>query len=384
MSDDKHSTIRSKVLPVLGPKGEEDDVNAVAEVIRSGWWVNGPKTEELEKKFAKLVGVNHALAVISNTAGLDLVFKAYGIKDCDVISPTMSFATTVAVPMWNNCTSRLADVDPINHNIDPECVKRMIQPNTKAIICVNNAGIPSPIAEIRKFFNGLIIEDCAHSCYTPSAGLAGDVAIWSFQGVKTIPCGDGGMITSNSAELISKLRRLSWFGIESTYLRDKESGRFGTVNTNEVKQKGYKWEYDITELGYKAYMIDLTASLCLSQLNRLESNLSRRRFIQQRYNEELKNVLQIPPYSDTVQYYCAKVHADKRNDLIKFLATKNIHTSVHFKPLHQFTFFKPYQNGLEFPVADREWQRLISLPVHLNMTDDDVDYVIYWVKKFFD
>lgn len=389
MSAGDFETIRPKVLPVLGPKGDEDDVNAVAEVIRSGWWVNGPKVEELEKRFAELVGTKYAVAVISNTAGLDLVLKAYGIKDCDVISPTISFATTVGVPMWNNCTSRLADVDPVNHNIDPECVRKMLRPDTKAIICVNMAGIPAPIQEIRKFFKGLIIEDCAHSCYVPGSGLEGDVAIWSFQGVKSVPCGDGGMVTTNSYELMTKLRSLSWFGIESTYRRDKESGRFEGKNNGAKEQEdlskkaGYRWQYDITELGYKAYMIDLTAALCLSQLKKMDQNLERRRYIQQKYNTELKDVIQTPPYSHTVQYYCAKVPADKRDALIKFLATKNIHTSVHFRPLHQFTFFKQFQKGLEFPVADQEWQRLISLPVHLNMSDYDIDYVIYWVKKFF-
>ena len=370
--------IRSKVLPVLGPRGDDDECQAVAECIKSGWWVNGPKVEEFESKFAQLVGSKYAIGVTSNTAGLDLIFKALDIKDCDVISPTISFATTVGVPMWNNCTSRLADVDPVNHNIDPEDVRKMIKPNTKAIICVNMAGIPAPIAEIRKFYNGIIIEDCAHSCYVDGAGLQGDIAVWSFQGVKTMPCGDGGMITTNCPGLNKKLRKLSWFGIDSTYSRDKDSGRFD--NKTEKPKKGYKWQYDIDILGYKAYMIDINASLCLSQLKKLDKNLERRRFIQKRYNEELKDFIQIPPYSHTVQYYCAKVKPELRDPLMEFLTSKNIHTSVHFRPLHTFTRFK---QDREFPVADKEWLKLITLPVHLNMTDEDIDYVIFWVQDFF-
>lgn len=367
--------LRKEIIPVLGPKGDDKDIEAVAEVIKSGWWVNGPKVEEFENKFSKMVGTKYAIGVTSNTSGLDLIFKALEIKNCDVISPTISFATTAGVPEWNNCNSLLADVDPVNHNICPEDVKKLLTPNTKAIICVNMTGVPAPIKEIRKFFKGIIIEDCAHSCYVEGAGLEGDIAVWSFQGVKTMPSGDGGMITTNCSELNKKLRELSWFGIESTYNRDKESGRFG-----EVKKKGYRWQYDIKILGYKAYMIDLTASLCLSQMEKLDKNLERRRFIQRKYNEQLKEIIQIPPYSHTVQYYCAKVPCDVRDNLIDYLNDKKIHTSVHFRPLHTFTYYK---RDREFPVADKEWKKLITLPVHLNMTDKDIDYVIYWVKEFF-
>ena len=373
--------IRDNVIPVLCPKGEEDDCEAISECIKSGWWVNGPKVEELEKKFAEMVGCKYAVGVTSNTAGLDLVLKALNIKDCDVISPTISFATTVAVPLWNNCTSRLADVDPVNHNIDPEYVKKMLLPETKAIICVNNAGIQAPIDEIRKFYKGIIIEDCAHSCHFKGAGLGGDVAIWSFQAVKTMPCGDGGMVTTNDKELSEKIRKLSWFGIESTYSRDKNSGRFKNTEDGEEK-KSYKWQYDIDILGYKAYMIDINASLCLSQLSKLDKNLERRRFIQEQYNRGFKNIegLVTPQFSNTVQHYCIKVDSSIRDELIDYLGSKKIHTSVHYRPLHRFTYYK---QDREYPVADREWLRLITLPVHLNMTDEDIDYIIYWVKEYF-
>jgi perosamine synthetase len=373
--------IRDDVIAVLGPKGDDDDIQAITETINSGWWVNGPKVEEFENKFKEMVGSKYAIGVTSNTSGLDMIFKAYDINDGDdVISPTNSFATTYAVPLWNKCSSRLADIDPINLNICPSDVKNMIKPNTKAIIVVNHAGVSAKnsILEIRKFFKGLIIEDCAHSCYVPGAGSFGDIAVWSFQGVKTMPTGDGGMITLNDENIYKKIKKLIWFGIESTYSRDKNSGRFGE-NKNKA---GYRWQYDIDILGYKCYMIDLTASLGLSQLNKLNKNLERRRFIQQKYNEAFENItdFQIPPWSETCQYYCARVNVDKRDNMIDYLSDKKIHTSVHFRPLHLFTYYKQDRS---FPVADIEWLKLISLPVHLNMTDDDIEYVIYWVNEFF-
>jgi perosamine synthetase len=239
------------------------------------------------------------------------------------------------------------------------------------------AGILAPVNEIRKFYDGLIIEDCAHACYTPGAGLNGDVAVWSFQAVKTMPTGDGGMITTNNEEIMKRIRKLYWFGIESTY--DRVTKVKDSPGSNSV----YKWQYDIDILGYKYYMIDLTAALGLSQMDKLEANLLRRQFIQNKYNEAFSIIpeIQIPPFSYTVQHYVIKVCPTKRNNLIDYLKDKNIHTSVHYRPLHLYTQFK--EDESLFPVANTEWLKIITLPVHLNMSDDDIDYIIYWVKEFF-
>ena len=144
----------------------------------------------------------------------------------------------------------------------------------------------------------------------------------------------------------------------------------------------YKWKYDIDILGYKYYMIDLTAALGLSQMNKLDENLKRRQFIQEKYNEAFSKIseIKIPPFSYTVQHYVIKVEPNRRDNLIDYLKDKNIHTSVHYRPLHLFTQFK---DDSDFPIANREWLKMITLPVHLNMSDEDIDYIIYWVKEFF-
>ena len=371
--------VRKNMLPVLRPYGGKEEIEALTEVIESGWWGKGPKVAEFEKKFADLVGAKYAVAVTSNSHGQDLVMKALDIKDGDVINPTISFMATAMIPLWQeNITTNVVDVDPYTMNMDVEDVRRSITPNTKAIIAVNQAGVPAPIDEIREFYDGLIIEDCAHSCYTEGAGLKGDIAIWSFQAVKTMPCGDGGMITLDDEELYNKLKEMTWFGVSSTYSR--------VAKEDTVTGKpGYTWDYEVDKIGYKCYMIDINAAICLEQLKKLPQILDWRRHVQKRYNEGLCEHVERPPHTETVQYYCAKVPSEHRGDLIDYLASKNVHTSVHFKPLHKYEIIQKHltHKDREWPNAEKEWERLISLPVHPAMTEEDIDYVIYWVNQYF-
>ena len=252
--------IRDTTLSVLRPVGGDEELKSLRESIESGWWSKGPKVSALEKQFAEMVGAKYAVAVPSATHGQDLVIKAMNIKDCDIINPTMSFITTAVVPLWNNCTTNIVDVRREDLNICPDDVKKNLKANTNALIAVNYSGVLAPIEEIRKFYDGFILEDCAHSCYTKGAGSRGDAAVWSFQAVKTMPCGDGGMITTNNKELYEKLIPMTWMGVTSTYSRVKNSYN---------GKPGYSWDYDIDILGYKCYMNDLSASIALEQMKKL-------------------------------------------------------------------------------------------------------------------
>ena len=373
--------IREKMLPVLQPKGAKEEIQALTEVIESGWWGKGPKVAEFEEKFAKMVGHKYACAVTSASHGQDLVMKALGLKDIDVINPAISFIATAMIPLWNGFTSNIVDVLPDTMCIDPQDVERYKKPNSEVMIAVNQAGVSCDYEALRKVFGGFILEDTAHSCYTPGAGQGGDCAVWSFQAVKTMPCGDGGMITSNDKELIEKCKEMTWFGVSSTWSR--ASGA----------KPGYAWDYQVDILGYKYYMIDIMAAICLEQMKKLPANLEFRRHVQKRYNKELHPVIERPPHTETVQYYCAKLpkkvtnpapdgsgHSSlSRDDLIDYLASKKIHTSVHFKPLYKYG---PIKQDRDYPVCEQEWVKLISLPVHNGMVEEDIDYVIYWVNKW--
>jgi perosamine synthetase len=363
--------IREKTLPVLRPFGGKEEIEALSEVILSGWWGKGPKVAEFEDKFSKLVGSKYAVAVTSNTHGMDLVIKALGIKNKDIINPTISFLTTAVVPLWNNCSSNIVDVEKGSLCIDPLDVEKNIKKDTECIIAVNMAGVPAKIDEIRKFYKGFIIEDCAHSCYTQGAGTKGDVAIWSFQAVKTLPISDGGMITTNDENLYNKLKNMTWLGISSTFDRVSKS----------AAKPGYAWDYQVDILGYKCYMVDLVAAIGLEQLKKLPKHLEFRRHIESEYNKRLNPIIERPEWTETVQYYCSRVPKEHRDTLISYLADKKIHTSVHFKPLHKYNIVK---QDREYLVADNEWLKLISLPVHNAMIEEDIDYVIYWVNKYFE
>ena len=367
--------IRTTVLPVLRPIGGKSDIESLAKTIKSGWWGRGPKVELLEKRFSKMVGAKFAVAVTSNTMGLDLVLKAYNIKSGNIISPTISFVTTAVVPLWNGCESRLCDIDKKTRNISIEDISSSLDKKTKAVIPINYAGIQTDIPSIRKVYNGIIIEDCALSCYSPGAGSKSDVAIWSFQAVKTISCGDGGIITTNSKKIYDKLKLLINFGIpQDTYQRATKG------SSSSILKPGYVWDFNISTIGYKAYMNDIQASLLLSQLDSLSKYLKVRMKIQKKYNEELADEVIRPAWSNTCQFYSASVPSEHRNNLMNYLSTKNIHTTIHFKPLHFHTIFKQKR---KFEVAENEWTKFISLPCHSAMKEQDIDYVIYWVNKYF-
>jgi len=363
--------IRDKMLPVLGPKGGKEEIAALTEVIESGWWGKGAKVAEFELEFAKMVGHKYAVAVTSASHGQDLVMKALGFKDIDVINPAISFIATAIIPLWNNFTSNIVDVERDTLCISAEDVERYKKPNSKLLVSVNQAGIPADYKSLRKVFDGFILEDCAHSCWTPGAGHGGDCAVWSFQAVKTMPTGDGGMITTDDKELAEKCREMTWFGVSSTWSRSQgQSGK-----------PGYAWDYEVDILGYKYYMIDIIAAIGLAQMKKLPKNLEFRRHVQARYNKELNSIVERPAISDTVQYYIARVPEKHRDLLIDYLASKNIHTSVHFKPLYLYDILK---QDRDFPVSDNEWPKLITFPCHNGMEEKDIDYVIYWVNKYFE
>lgn len=357
------------MIPVLAPTISEKGIEEMIKTLKSGWWGYGPKTVEFEKKFAEYVGSRYAVGCNSGTTALDLCLKAYGIKGGELITTPMTFVSDAIVGEWNGMDVTFGDIDENSLCLDPKSL--VITPDTKAIITVDSHGRLADIDGLRAMFDSLIIEDAAHAMYTPGVGKKADITIWSFQAVKSLPTGDGGMITTNDDEIYKKLRTLTWLGVEkSTYER--------------ADLKKYSWDYDITQSeGIKGYMNDLTAVIGISQLERLEETTGKRRAVQSRYNEAFRemNQIKIPMYSHTVQYYT--MQAERRNELSDFLADNGIATSVHFKPLSEMTYWKKAVKR-PIPVTDRVWLKLLTLPVHEGLTWTEVEYIISKVREFYE
>ena len=364
----QRSSCQKIMIPVLRPTISEKTKKELLEVLDSGWWGQGPKCFEFERKFAEYVGSKFAIATNSCTSALDLCLKVYGINGGELITTPMTFVSDAIVGEWNNMDVTFADIEEESLCLNPDAVK--ITPETKAIITVDSHGRLADIDGLRKKFDGLIIEDAAHAMYTPGAGKKGDIAVWSFQAVKSMPTGDGGMITTNDEKIYNRLRTLTWLGVEkSTYER--------------VDHKRYTWDYDITQAqGIKAYMTDMIAVIGLGQLERLEETNAKRRAIQSAYNEAFRNMpqIKIPAYSHTVQYYT--MQCDGRDELSDYLATNGVATSVHFKPLCEMTYWRKAKKN-PLPVNDKVWPRLLTLPCHNSLTFEQVEMIIKLVKNFY-
>ncbi len=359
-----------KQISVLAPTISEETIAKVVDVLHGQWWSFGAQVQEFEQKFADYVGAKYAVATNSCTSALDLAIKAYDIHGGEMITTPFTFVADAIVGEWNGMDVTFGDIDPDSFCLDPKALK--VTKDTKVIIPVDSHGRLADIDGIRKAcgeFKPLIIEDAAHAMYTPGVGK-GDIVVWSFQAVKTMPAGDGGMITTNDEKIYNKLRTLTWLGVEK--------------NTFERAQgKRYTWDLDITQgQGIKAYMNNITAAICLGQLGNVAEYTAHRRAIQTVYNQAFKDIPQIkvPMYSHTVQYYTMK--CEDRNGLSEFLANNGIITSVHFKPLNQMTYWRKAEKR-PLPVNNQVWLEILSLPCHDALTWEEVEYVIEKVKEYY-
>jgi perosamine synthetase len=356
----------------------QEEIDAVAEVLKSGWIGLGPKTAEFEKRFAEYIGVDYAVGVNSATAALDLALKLLNINHGDeVIVPTITFVSTAHVVAYNLATPIFADVDPVTLSIDIEDVKKKISVRTKAIIPVHYGGRPVDMDSLKEVAGDIpIIEDAAHACggeyKGKKCGSLGDIGCFSFHAVKNLAMGDGGALTLNNKAMFERAKRLRWLGIDK-----------GTWDRTGA-DRTYWWQYLVDEIGLKCHMNDIAAVLGLVQLKKLESMNTRRREIAMKYMEAFNDIDWIEtPLGDTKNYksswhiYCIK--CKKRDDLSEYLQKNGVMTGVHYKPIHTYTC---YGNTPSLPVAERVFQKILSLPMYPGMSNKDVEKVIETVISF--
>jgi UDP-4-amino-4,6-dideoxy-N-acetyl-beta-L-altrosamine transaminase len=368
---------------------DETDIKVVIDVLRSNFITQGPVVKNFEEKICEITGAKYCVAVANATAALDIAVAALGIEKnkTGVTSPN-TFLASANCLIYNNLKPIFADIDPKTYNITAENIKKQISSKTSVIIPVHFAGQTCDMLNIKKIAddNGFyVIEDAAHaigSKYTDRTIVGNckysDMTVFSFHPVKTITTGEGGAITTNNEKLYKKLLLLRNHGI--------------TKDQALLKQNSEPWYYEMHCLGFNYRITDIQSALGLSQLNKLDRFVQRRREIVNKYNKAFENIdWLITPYEENPGYaafhlYVLNIDFDKlgitRKGIMEKLQKNGIGTQVHYIPVHTQPYYKNNfgYNWGDYPVSESYYQKALSLPLYPKMSDEDVEYVIENIK----
>lgn len=366
---------------------EQDDVEAVTAALVSDLITCGPRTTQLEEMLCSITGAKYAVVVSNGTAALHLAALAAGFAEGDeVIVSSITFAASANCVRYCGAVPVFADIDPRTYNLDPDSVRKLITPKTKAVVAVDFTGQAVKLDELRAICreHGLtLIEDAAHAIGTKykgqPVGSISDMTCFSFHPVKTITSGEGGAVTTNDEQLYRKLLRLRTHGIT----RDQEE---------MVHPTDAKWYNEQVELGYNYRLTDFQAALLISQLRKLPRFSARRREIVERYNEAFKDMPEIIlqeeiAESDTTRHlYIIRLnpellHCDRRQ-FFDALYAENICPQVHYMPVYYHSYYEKlgYTKGI-CPNAEKFYEEVMSIPLYYSLTDKEVEDVIRAVKK---
>jgi dTDP-4-amino-4,6-dideoxygalactose transaminase len=371
----------TRFIPFSAPSLGSGEVDAVVAVLESGWLTTGPRVREFEAAMAACTGARYAVALNSCTAALHLSLLAAGVGPGDeVITTPLTFCATANAIIHTGATPVLADIARDTMNLDPAAVDAAITDRTAAIVPVHYAGRPADMAALRALAtrHGLtLIDDAAHALGAQIAGrrigAIADLSCFSFHATKNATTGEGGMVTTDSAEWADRIRILALHGMSrdawARYTRDGSP------------------HYDVVAAGFKYNMMDIQAALGLRQLARFDGLQQRRARIWERYDDALAGLpihRPLPPASDTVHarhLYTILVDRDEcgltRDELATALRARGIGTSVHFRALHLHSFYAQQGYGrCGFPQAEYVSDRTLSLPLWADMPDDDVTRVV--------
>jgi dTDP-4-amino-4,6-dideoxygalactose transaminase len=363
----------------------EEETDEVIKVLKSKWLSMGEVTQEFEKKFAKLLGVKHAIAVANGTAALHLANLILGTKPGDeVIVPSLTFVATSNSVIYTGAKPVFADVENNdNFNISPESIKEKISNKTKGIIAVHYGGYPcdmKSIMDIASEHNLFVIEDAAHA---PGAkingkmlGTIGDIGCFSFFSNKNLVTGEGGMIVTNNNKIAEEIKR-------------KRS--HGMTSLSWDRHMGHAFSYDVTTLGYNYRTGNINSALGLCQLKKLERNNNIRKDLTNMYREGLGNIdfLNIPfkNCEGSSSHHLFPILLDKKVDRAKFmefLKNKGIQTSIHYPPIHLFSYYRNtfgFKEGM-LPITEYIGKNEVTLPLHPLLKKEDVEYISDQIIKF--
>lgn len=366
---------------------DEEDIQAVAEVLRSDFLTCGPKIGELEAALCKITGAKYAVACSSGTAALHMACQAAGIREGDeVITTPITFAASANCVLYCGAKPVFADIKEDTYNIDPAQVEALTTEKTRAVVAVDFTGQSvelDPLLSHCRSKNLVLIEDGAHVIGTSyrgkKNGSIADMTTLSFHPVKTVTGGEGGAVLTNSEEYYQRLLLFRAHGIT----RD--------ISLMEHEPEG-PWYYEQVELGMNYRMTDMQAALIISQLNKLPLFSKRRKEIVKAYDAAFSKlpgvfVQREIPESDTTRHlYILRILPEKlkinRRQLFDALEAENICCNVHYIPTYYFPYYEKmgYHRGL-CPKAEKLYEEIISLPLYYAMTDRDAADVIEAVTK---
>jgi dTDP-4-amino-4,6-dideoxygalactose transaminase len=354
---------RASFLGFQPPAIGEEEIAAVAETLRSGWLTTGPRTAELERRFAEYVGARHCLAVASGTAALHLSLLALGVGPGDeVITTPITWPATANVIVHTGARPVFADVREDDLNVDPDEVRRLVTRRTKAILPVHLAGQPADLDSLHAL--GLpVVEDAAHAVESTyrsrKIGALSDATCFSLYATKNVAAGEGGLITTSSDEIARRVEDL------------------------RIMRRGHGSLYDIVVPGYKANLSDVLASIALVQLDKLERHRAIRLRHVAAYDAAVAELDGIEPLArdprDThaLHLYVVRIDAERagatRDEYQRALAEENIGTSIHFLPVHRLSAYRDrFPDQAPLPRAERAGAEILSLPLSPAHSDADV------------
>lgn len=373
-------------IRLFKPSLGEEELQAIREAFERSWVGLGPKVNEFEEEWAKFTGAKIAIGLNSATAALHLALACFKFPEGKkVLVPSLTFAATATAILYNRLIPVFVDSDPVTLGISLEDLVRKYDKDCVAVMPVHYAGHPVPMEKLvpwAKERNLKVIEDCAHTAggvyKGKMLGTWGDIGCYSFEEKKLMTTGDGGMMVTNDPELFNDVKAMRWVGI------DKDNWKTAQEYT-AANHDAMHWFYELNVLGYKYNMNDLAASIGLAQLKKLTAfNNKRSQLIRQYLNglNYIAGVKPLLPYEpENYPYQMFGIRAEKRDELMIFLKSKGIATGCHYTPLSIQPLFKSW--GHNCPYIEQEANKFITLPLHADLTKEEIEYVIDSIKNNF-